>query len=73
MRSNAGPWNDYVVINKRIKHKAEIAQEEAEEEQKRQREQEEALNALSDNSYPMIIEEEKKDYVPRGDAKVSNL
>ena len=25
MRSNAGPWNDYVVINKRIKHKAEIA------------------------------------------------
>ena len=42
MRSNAGPWNDYVVINKRIKHKAEIAQEEAEEEQKRQREQEEA-------------------------------
>ena len=26
--SNAGPWNDYVVVNKRIKHKSEVEQEE---------------------------------------------
>ena len=27
LESNAGPWNDYVLVNKRIKHKQEIAQE----------------------------------------------
>ena len=32
MNSNAGPWNDYVVKNKRIKHKDDP--EEQEEEKK---------------------------------------
>ena len=32
--SNAGPWNDYVVIDKQIKHKDEVQNEDEEEEKK---------------------------------------
>lgn len=32
--SKAGPWNDYVVINRQIKSKAELAQQQSEEEKK---------------------------------------
>ena len=32
MNSNAGPWNDYVVIDKKIKHKDEVEEEKKEEE-----------------------------------------
>ena len=32
LNSSAGPWNDYVVVNKRIKHKDEIEEEKKEAE-----------------------------------------
>ena len=40
--SDAGPWNDYVVINRRIKHKEEVEREAAEEQERLRKEQEEA-------------------------------
>ena len=35
LNSGAGPWNDYVVVNKRLKHKSEIEEEKSDEEEKR--------------------------------------
>ncbi len=32
MNSSAGPWNDYIVIDKKIKHKDEVEEEKKEEE-----------------------------------------
>jgi hypothetical protein len=33
MNSDAGPWEDYVVVNKRIMHKNEVEEEKKEEEE----------------------------------------
>ena len=40
MNSDAGPWEDYVVVNKRIMHKNEVEEEKKEEEKKEEYPQE---------------------------------